>query len=108
MDGFGSHSTKKFIDYCDQYEIILFCLPLYSSHLLQPLDIVIFQSYKHYHSKAVEAATQIGYYRDFYKCEFLDQIDSIRQQTFWETTVKSLFKAAGLIFYDPAYLISKL
>jgi hypothetical protein len=107
LDGFGSHCTKEFIDYCDNYKIIPFCLPPHSSHLLQPLDVVVFQPYKHYHSEAVEAATRMGC-GDFDKAEFLDRIDSIRQQTFKSSTVQSAFKATGLIPYNPDIVISKL
>lgn len=57
LDGFGSHCTKEFIDFCDTHHIVPFCLPPHTSHLLQPLDVVVFQPYKHYHSEAVEAAT---------------------------------------------------
>ena len=77
LDGFGSHCTKEFIDYCDNHRIIPFCLPPHSSHLLQPLDVVVFQPYKHYHAEAVEAATRMGC-GDFDNAEFLDRIDSIR------------------------------
>ena len=57
LDGFGSHCITQFLDYSDQYMIIIFCLLPHSSHLLQPLNVVIFQPYKHYHAEAVERAT---------------------------------------------------
>jgi hypothetical protein len=38
FDGFGSHLTKQFIDYCDINNIIPFSLPSHTSHILQPLD----------------------------------------------------------------------
>ena len=107
LDGFGSHCTKQFIDYCDNHKIVVFCLPPHSSHLLQPLDVVVFQPYKHYHAEAVEAATRMGC-GDFNKIEFLDKIDSIRQQTFKPSTIQSAFRATGLIPYDPSIVISKL
>lgn len=37
LDGFGSHCTKQFIEYCDNNKIVVFCLPRHSSHLLQLL-----------------------------------------------------------------------
>lgn len=45
---------------------------------------------------------------DFDKAEFLDRIDSIRQQTFKISTVQSGFKATGPIPYNPDRVISKL
>ena len=49
LDGYGSHCTKQFIDYCDRYNP--FCFPPHTTHLLQPLDVVVFQPYKHYHTE---------------------------------------------------------
>ena len=49
LDSFGSHSTKEFIDFCHAHKIVAFCLLPHTSHLLQPLDVVVFQPYKHYH-----------------------------------------------------------
>jgi len=42
LDGFGSHCTKEFLEYCEVNNIVVFCLPPHSSHLLQPLDVVVF------------------------------------------------------------------
>jgi hypothetical protein len=107
LDGFGSHCTKEFLDFCDVHRIVVFCLPPHTSHLLQPLDVVVFQPYKHYHAEAVETATRSGC-SEFDKVEFLDKIDSIRQQTFKKSTIISSFRATGLIPYNPEIVISKL
>jgi len=107
LDGFGSHCTKEFLAYCEVNNIVVFCLPPHSSHLLQPLDVVVFQPYKHYHSETVEVANRLGC-GDFDKCEFLDGVDSISQQTFKQSTVQSAFRATGLIPYNPEVVISKL
>jgi hypothetical protein len=49
--------TYKVLDFCEKYDIILYFLPLYTSHLLQLLDISIFHAYKHWHSEAIQDAT---------------------------------------------------
>jgi len=106
LDGFGSHPTKQFLDFCDLHKIIVFCLPAHSSYLLQPLDVVVFQPYKHYHAEVVEAATHTGC-GNFDKAELLDTIDTIRQQTFKSSIIQSAFRATGLIPYNPDIVISK-
>jgi len=88
-------------------KIVIFCLPAHSSHLLQPLDVVVIQAYNHYHAEAVEAVTRRGC-GNFDKAEFLDTIDSIRQQTFKSSTIYSAFQATGLIPYNPDIVVSKL
>ena len=48
LDGYGSHCTREFLDFCDDHHIVPFCLPPHTTHLLQPLDVVCFQPYKHF------------------------------------------------------------
>ena len=57
FDGYESHGTREFLEYCEKKKIIPFCLPPHTTHLLQPLDVVLFQPYKHYHAEAIDAAT---------------------------------------------------
>ena len=38
FDGYGSHCTKEFIQYCNENKIKPCTLPPHTSHLLQPLD----------------------------------------------------------------------
>lgn len=54
IDNHGSHCTKEFINYCDNNLIIPFGLPSHATAVLQPLDVVVFQPYKHYHGEAVD------------------------------------------------------
>jgi hypothetical protein len=60
LDGHGSHMTSKSIDYCDKNNIIPYCLPHHSTHLMQPLDLVVFSPYKHWHQEAINHATCTG------------------------------------------------
>ena len=39
-NGYGSYLTHKFITYCFENKIWLYALPPYSSHVLQPLNVV--------------------------------------------------------------------
>lgn len=60
VDGYGSHSTIPFIIYqVTKSKIILFCLPPHSTHLPQPLDVGIFQPFKHYHPSAIDKAVRL-------------------------------------------------
>ena len=53
FDGHGSHITQPFIDYCWENAIRPFLLPPHITHLLQPLDIGVFQSLKYNFKKVV-------------------------------------------------------
>ncbi|KAF8241425.1 DDE-domain-containing protein, partial [Wilcoxina mikolae CBS 423.85] len=54
LDGHGSHITADFMQYCENINIAVYCLPLHSTHLLQPLDVGLFAPLPSYYSKAVE------------------------------------------------------
>jgi hypothetical protein len=47
MNEYESHHTCEFIEYCDQVKIISFDLSAHTTHLLQSLNVMIFQSLKH-------------------------------------------------------------
>ncbi len=76
LDGYGSHCTRDFVEYCDIHKIIPFNLLPHSAYFLQPLNVVLSQPYKHWHSEAVDEATRAGC-KDFNKVEFLAAFSSI-------------------------------
>jgi len=111
MDGHGSHLTnyKEFVDYCfqDDVRISPFLLPAHSTHLLQPLDIGVFQSFKHYHQLELEDSIQygsIGYKR----ADFLASFQKMRDRNFRPKVIRSAFRKAGLYPFNPLVVKSKL
>jgi hypothetical protein len=54
FDGHGSHLSQNFIDYCWEYRIHPFQLPVHTTHLLQPLDVGVFQALKHSFKKELQ------------------------------------------------------
>ena len=53
FDGHNSHVNSRFLTYCLDNKVIPLCLPPHTTHRLQPLDIAIFSSYKHFYRKEV-------------------------------------------------------
>ena len=106
LDGYRSHCTYKFLNYCTDADILLFCLPPHTAHILQLLDVVVFQPYKHRHAQAIDKATSRC--DDFNKIEFLEALGSIRAKTFKISTILSVFKETGLYSYNPAKVLDKL
>ena len=51
-------------------------LPPYVTYLMQPLDVIIFQPYKYYHSKAFDKAVRLGF-NDFTVQDFLQELNII-------------------------------
>lgn len=100
IDGFGSHATIPFFELATANNIVLFRLPAHSTHLTQPLDVGVFQPYKHYHAEAVDAAVRLGD-REFGKLEFLAAFQTFRNQTFKSSTIRHAFKTTGIMPFNP-------
>ena len=107
MDGHGSHHTREFLEYCDAHNIIPFGLPSHTTHLLQPLDICVFQPLKHWRSEAVNEAIQNGD-ETFSKVEFLAAFNTFRAKAFKSTTITSAWRKTGLIPYNPEVVLQKV
>ncbi|KID93241.1 transposase, partial [Metarhizium majus ARSEF 297] len=107
LDGHGSHHTLEFIQYCQKHNIVPFALPPHLTHILQPLDVVVFQPLKHYHAKALEMMVRDGV-TSITKLEFLGCIQAVRKQAFKTSTIISAFQKTGIWPYNPQPIIEKL
>ena len=70
IDDYSSQMILPFHNLVTENKIVLFRLPLYSTHLTQPLDVGVFQSFKHYHMDAIDKTVRLGDEK-FGKLEFL-------------------------------------
>jgi hypothetical protein len=104
LDGYGSHHTLEFITYCEEHRIIPFGLPSHSTHFLQPLDVVVFQPYKHWHAEAVDRSARLGC-SDYNKLEFFSDFEWFRRQALSPSTIKSAFEKTGIWPYNPTPII---
>ena len=50
-DGHGSHISIELIELARANEVYLLCLPAHTTHILQPLDVGVFKSFKTFFSK---------------------------------------------------------
>jgi hypothetical protein len=71
-------------------------LPPYLTHVLQPLDVGVFQVYKHWHEKAMERALERMEF-EYNLSSFFHDLHEIRQPTFPIITIKNAFKKSGLL-----------
>ncbi len=107
MDGYGSHHTSQFISYCEDHKIIPFGLPSHTTHLLQSLDVCVFQPLKHWHLEAVNRAVQMND-ETFSKVEFLAAFNEFRTKAFKESIIRSAWKHTGLISFDSKIVLDKV
>lgn len=99
VDGFGSHATIPFFELATANNIVLFRLLAHSTHLTQPLDVGVFQPYKHYHTEAVDNAVRMRD-REFEKLKFLIAYQTFRTQTFKTSIIRHAFKTTGIVFFN--------
>jgi hypothetical protein len=107
LDGHGLHLTMELAQYCKERNIYLLALPAHTSHFLQPLNVVLFQPYKHYHRHTVEMAVRTGC-TNFNTIKFLHALHHIWVATFKPTSIKSAWEKTGLIPYNPELVLTKL
>lgn len=106
LNGYTTHGTREVIEFYDAYNILIFYILPYTIYLCQPLDVRVFQQYKHWYGKAVSRAYTTGC-TDHGKMEFLNTIHSVRLLTFKPTTIISGWKAVGIIPFNPMVVIEQ-
>ncbi|USP76436.1 putative polyketide synthase [Curvularia clavata] len=82
-------------------------MPLYSSHLLQPLDVGCFSPLKRAYSREVESLIR-NYINHITKLEFLPAFKAAFNQSFTSANICSAFRGAGLVLLQPDTVLSKL
>jgi hypothetical protein len=82
-------------------------MPPHLSHLLQLLDIALFEPLKRAYSKQVEKMTRTSLTR-VSKEDFFPAFKNAFFAVFGETNVQSGFQKAGLVPYNPKQVIAKL
>lgn len=100
MDAYGSHLTYEFWSHAKDHKSAPWRLPPHATHLLQPLDVGIFQPVKHRHQEALESCIRLGD-GTFDKQDFSAHSQWIRDGTFTRGNVLSAWRTAGLVPYDP-------
>lgn len=107
LDGHDSHVSFDFIKKCELHQIIPLCLPPHSTHLLQPLDIGIFSPLAQAYKSRIQAHSVFGA-QNISKAQFLTFFDQSRREAISMRNIASAWKAAGLIPFETAPILSKL
>ena len=97
VDGHISHQSVQASKLCDENNIVLYCLPPHSSHMLQPLDVEVFKTMKSEWKKAVKRQNET---------EIVTKRTFAKTKDAYETTIArpladKAFRACGLYPLDP-------
>jgi len=60
FDGYSSHQTAQFRQFCLDNHILTLCMPPHSSHILQPLDVSCFGPLKKAYGSQIENKLRLG------------------------------------------------
>jgi hypothetical protein len=106
-DGHDSHISGNFIGHCMENNIDLLILPPHCSHILQPLDIAIFGPLKTAHAVETDLLVRTGIVR-LQKQEWVDVYRRARAKSITAVNIKSAWRGAGLIPWNPQKAYNKL
>lgn len=107
IDGFTGHSSFKFIEYCIQFDILIVMLPPHSTHIMQPMDVGVFQPLKHAHQAALRKSLQEGNLA-FNRIDFVSAFQKIFDVGFSRHNIMSGFEKTGLFPSNNIPVITKL
>jgi hypothetical protein len=97
LDRHGSHVTMKFIDYYDLHRILLLVFPPYSTHTLQPLDVVIFKPLSAAYYKALTNHLHLSQgFAGITKADFLPLFKQAWRSTFTPELILKSFTVTGI------------
>jgi hypothetical protein len=106
-DGHESHHSLEFELYCKENNIITLCMPPYSSHILQPLDVGCFGPLKKAYGRQVELKMKAGT-SHITKEDFLPAFSAAFRDAMTEKNIQGGFRGAGLMPHNPEAVLSKL
>ena len=107
LDGYDSHLTYEFVKFCIDSKVEVLKLPPHSTHFLQPLDVVVFQQWKHWHAQELDYAIRHGV-GDFNKLAFFSALESIRSKALTPRNINSAWRRCGMIPYKPYQVLKAL
>jgi hypothetical protein len=107
VDGYESHNLYEFYKYCEEEKIIVLCIPPYSSHLLQPLDVGCFSPLKQAYSDEINSLAQYST-KKIKKEAFLLAFKAAFKKAITKDNICAGFRGARLVPHDLEAVILKL
>jgi hypothetical protein len=107
VDSYESHNLHEFYKYCEEEKIIVLCIPPYSSHLLQLLDVGCFLPLKRAYSDKINSLAQYST-KKIKKEAFLLAFKVAFKKAIIKDNICAGFRGARLVPYDLEAVILKL
>ena len=107
LNGHRSHYTLEFDLFCLEHSIITLYMPLYSLHLLQPLDVSCFVVLKRFYRRQIKEYMQARV-NHINKLDFLTAYLLAYKESMTLNVIYSGFAAIGLVPYNLERVLLKL
>lgn len=107
IDGFTGKTSIEFMEYCIRFDIEIFVLPAHSTHLLQPLDVGVFQLLKSAHQKVLRSHIRDGFL-NFKRSDFITRFQQIFDEGFTVHNIMNGFEKSGIFPVDGTHVIHTL
>ena len=107
INSYSSHIIHKFLNYVIEYKICLFTFSAYSTHIMQPLDVGVFQLYKYWHAENVNQAMH-SRATEFNKLNFFHLFSQMKTKTMTPATIRHAWKKTGLYSYNSDIILNKI
>ena len=95
-DGYRSHMTLSVLDLFAKNNIIVYCLPANTSGMLQPIDLVVFSSFKNSLSVNIYSTVKPNEKHTITPYEYCDFMGRAYHSSFTRQNVVFSFRRAGL------------
>ncbi|KAG7404146.1 hypothetical protein Forpe1208_v015967 [Fusarium oxysporum f. sp. rapae] len=107
IDGFSGHGSFAFREYCIKFNILVAFLLPHSTHMLQPMDLGVFQWLKNAHQKRLREALRKGNLT-FNRRDFAGSFKEIFEEGFTATHIIAGFEKSGIFPPTEAPAVSYL
>ena len=96
LDGHNSHTTVEFMWLCHSNNIHVLYLPAHTSHVLQPLDLLVFSPLKHSYRKYLNQLNNWSESTVLGKMAMVQCVQKARHDALTSQNIKAGWKATGL------------
>ena len=102
MDGHGSHMSIDLIELARSNGVHILCLPSHTMHVLQPLDVGVYKSFKSHFSKACSKCLAANPGRVTTSNKLASLVTEAWPQSHTPLNVMSGFKKSGIFPLNPS------
>jgi len=104
---YESHLSMSVVNYAQKKKILLICLLSHTTHLLQPLNVGLFDSLQHYYVLKVNRLAQLSI-SHVSKPQFLEILASAQLKAYTTKNVTFTWKKMGIELYNPVPILDRI